>query len=93
MKKLIKVLSVFLMCLVFAPLLLACQGGTPPSDTSATTTEPEQDTSAHVTQPLKLISDGKTEYVIVRPESNETIPETTAAVALNNAIKAACGSY
>ena len=93
MKIIIKVLSVFLMCLVFAPLLLACQGDKNPSDTSATTTEPEQDTSAHVTPPLKLISDGKTEYVIVRSESNETTPETTAAVALNNAIKAACGSY
>lgn len=86
MKNYFRLITVILLLTLCMPMLLACeqQSDVPPSDTSGS-----DDSGAGAG--LKLIVDGVPQYTIVRPDV-ATQSEINAAVAVNSAIKALCGS-
>ena len=91
MKKNERILSIFLACILCVGVLSACGSGS--ADTSVTepdVTRPDDTTAEDVPDPLLLVDDGKTDYVIVRGE-NAYITEVTASTELQSYLKLITG--
>lgn len=81
MKNCFRLVTIILMLALCMPLLLACEQQQ----------QQQNDDDDNVSAELKLIVDGVPQYTILRPDV-ATQSEINAAVAVNNAIKALCGS-
>lgn len=91
MKKiLIAILSTITVLTLF---LSSCNFGDNPND-GTTTAGGGDKSNPPPAEEVSLVTDGKSNYQIVRPDSSSKNGfDTQAAIALNNAFKSACGSY
>ncbi len=87
MKKIKLICSVLLLlCMIFPLASCAVDPVDPSNDTTTVADAPEL-------PPLDVIVDGKSSFVIIRPDNNNLKTESNLAVKLNTAIKAATGSF
>ena len=66
-----KILALLLCACMLVPMLIACNGGSDVADTSVDTTTAEE-IEDNVSSDLVLVADGKTDYIIVRPDKAQT---------------------
>ena len=100
MKKAIRIIALLLACITVLPMLFACDGddssqsdGTTPAAPNAPDTTPAAAETTPAPEPsaLKLFADGKTDFVILRPDSEAAVVEAKAASDLSSAFRAATG--
>ncbi|MBR6558738.1 MAG: hypothetical protein IKT70_06970, partial [Clostridia bacterium] len=91
MKKSERILSFLLACVFCIGSLFACStNGADTNVTESDVTHPDDTMAEDMLEPLLLVDDGKTDYVIVRSE-NAYITEVTASTELQSYIKQITG--
>ena len=100
MKIYVRTIALLLIALTVLPLLFACGGAngkvdntTPADQQTVDTTQPHETTAVPEALDLTIFADGATDFVILRPDSEEAVIEAKAASVLCNAFRAATGKY
>ena len=100
MKNFVRAIALLLLAFTVLPLLFACGGAdgkaddtTPADQQTPDTTPPPETTTAPEALDLTVFADGATDFVILRPDSEDAAVEAKAASELCNAFRAATGKY